>query len=484
MEMKSFLVKERGQALILIALAAIGLVAIVALAVDGTAKYSDRRHAQNAADASALASALFKANGAAADMDDDCRTDSGWTNTTFCVNLIDIAWDRATENGYQGLLPNSVDVYSPPTSGPYAGNTAYVQVIITSYINTYFARIIGIAQTRNIVEAVALTGRGHLLAGGNMIIAYDPHPSCNSGNGLGGGSFDNAGSGEIILDGGGILVNSQEACGYVAPNCGDLTMLNGGTINTVLSAANDNIDQHGCVAAPEGYDRDRTVIPDGVYWPDAPPECGITPAAPNHLSDVYVGSKLTGEWLIHPGYYEEFPPSSLVGNKQIIYMQSGVYCIDPGGPSHDSELSWSPVDFVSLYGSIDPLENKYAGYNPDGVTLYIKSGGGFSINANNATYLDATNDPDSDYQGYLIILEGTHPSIESCSITGGANIDINGMIYAPYCSITVNGGSQSIATINAQLIGWDIKLDGNNIIKFKYDPSNQIKIKRKVGLMR
>ena len=38
--------------------AAIGLFAIAGLAIDGTAKYSDRRHAQNAADAAALAGAL------------------------------------------------------------------------------------------------------------------------------------------------------------------------------------------------------------------------------------------------------------------------------------------------------------------------------------------------------------------------------------------------------------------------------------------
>ena len=53
--------KERGQALILIALAAIGLVGIAGLAIDGSAKFSDRRHAQNAADSAALAGALAKA---------------------------------------------------------------------------------------------------------------------------------------------------------------------------------------------------------------------------------------------------------------------------------------------------------------------------------------------------------------------------------------------------------------------------------------
>src|SRR5512138_3253799 len=54
---------ERGQALILITLAAIGLFAFAALAIDGSKVYSQKRHAQNAADTSVLAAALAKARG-------------------------------------------------------------------------------------------------------------------------------------------------------------------------------------------------------------------------------------------------------------------------------------------------------------------------------------------------------------------------------------------------------------------------------------
>ena len=48
----------RGQALVLIALAAVGLFAFAALAIDGSRVFSDRRHSQNASDTSALAAAL------------------------------------------------------------------------------------------------------------------------------------------------------------------------------------------------------------------------------------------------------------------------------------------------------------------------------------------------------------------------------------------------------------------------------------------
>lgn len=467
---------ERGQALIIFALAAIGIFGIVGLAIDGSAKFSDRRHAQNAADTAALAAALAKANALDAGLSNspaECPPTSGLPSDV-CAAVITAALNLANENGYDNSSSKQVDVYSPPISGYYTGNASYVQVIIDSDVNTTFSRVVGIDQTHNLVEAVALTKEGGALGNGAMIISYNPDPNCSSGVGSGGGSVDVSGSSTITLDGGGIFLNSDETCGYSAPNCPNM-IINGGGINTV---GGDNIDQ-ACQTAPEYYNQDPVVIPDDIYWPDVPPECSI-PATADYLGVDPSDNK--GEWLIHPGYYEQFPQASLVANKQHIYMASGVYCIDPGGTSKDFDLSWSPVDFVSLNGSTDPSQNKYHAYNPDGVTLYIKNGGGFSINANNPTYLDGSTS--GDLQGYLIVLEGTHTDHPTCSISGGADVDINGLIFAPYCNITINGGSGTSAEINAQLIVWDINITGGADINFNYDPSNQVIIKDKIGLMK
>jgi hypothetical protein len=116
---------QRGQALILIALAAIGLFGIAGLAIDGSAKFSDRRHAQNAADSAALAGALAMA-----------RSDPQWELE---------ALNRALENGYDdNHLSNEVEVYNPPITGIYADCSDvhfdcndYVEVLITSHVNTY-----------------------------------------------------------------------------------------------------------------------------------------------------------------------------------------------------------------------------------------------------------------------------------------------------------------------------------------------------------
>ncbi len=58
--MKFHSVSERGQVLVIIAIAIIGLVGITGLAIDGSIILADRRHAQNAADTSSLAGAMAK----------------------------------------------------------------------------------------------------------------------------------------------------------------------------------------------------------------------------------------------------------------------------------------------------------------------------------------------------------------------------------------------------------------------------------------
>ena len=54
---------EKGQILIVIALAVVVLFGFAALSIDGSRAFSDRRNAQNAADAAAFAAALAKVRG-------------------------------------------------------------------------------------------------------------------------------------------------------------------------------------------------------------------------------------------------------------------------------------------------------------------------------------------------------------------------------------------------------------------------------------
>src|SRR5688572_33079965 len=122
---------ERGQALIIFALAAIGIFGIVGLAIDGSAKFSDRRHAQNAAYSGALAAALAKANALDAGLSNspaECPPTSGLPSAV-CAAVFTSSLNLANENGYHNSSSKQVDVYSPPITGYYIVHPTYLTVI-------------------------------------------------------------------------------------------------------------------------------------------------------------------------------------------------------------------------------------------------------------------------------------------------------------------------------------------------------------------
>ena len=439
--MKPKSLKQGGQALVLIALAAIGLFAITGLAIDGGAKFSDRRHAQNAADTAALAGALSYGKG-----------NSGWK-----LDALNIA----SSNGYNDdLVSNNVEVYlcteAGSSCGAYAGSSQYVQVIITSTINTSFSRVIGINQIQNTVQAVALTRQAGPLFEGASIVSLDPSPNCSGGAGSGGGSVDVGGNGSIYLDGGGIFVNSSASCGYSQTSCSaSLVATNGANITSAGSAINDACGS----GVPQDTTGEQVAVPHEVYMPDRPSECSLVAPVPTLLGVDAAGVQ---NWMIHPGYYTDFPQAGWIASNKNIFLEPGVYCVG-------ADLRWSGSTFKSLDGS-------------SGVTIYLTSGHDFAFNINSPIVLNPSGS--GEYAGYLIIVDGNQSSIHDCTINGGSYLDMNGTIFAPYCDLTVNGDNSTNSEFNAQLIGWDVKLNGNNTITFTYDPSYNAQNKRRVGLMK
>src|SRR6185369_1374768 len=209
-----FRTTEKGQALIFIALIAVGLFAFAGLAIDGSRTFSDQRHAQNAADTSALAAALAKIRG------------SDWNNTVTTARA------RATSNGYNNNgTSNIVEVYlcndanATCTALPAGAQSAdYIQVKITSHVNTYFERIIGRNEVINQVNAVAHAVPGYRTStfGGNAIVALNKD-ACPA--------FDYGGGATTTVTGSGIFVNSRCDSTYGGSN----QALNSSSNNTTLT---------------------------------------------------------------------------------------------------------------------------------------------------------------------------------------------------------------------------------------------------------
>jgi len=447
--MKSKSYSERGQALIIITFAIIGLVGITGLAIDGGMAFSDRRHAQNAADTAALAGALAKIN-----------AQETMTELEARVPMRVDALDRAEDNGYtHNLVTSTVEVYTCDEVGlgatcaaPYAGDSDYVQVIITSHVDTFFARVIGIPQVHNRVQAIALADDDDSgpLFNGESIIALSPE--CQSPD-----NFIVEGTADITVSGGGLFINTEDpACGFKCDTnagsiTGDITTAGGELLDGMSTNCAENLT--GTLDEGGGDPIEFEVYFEKLGLKVPPPECDSPvgtytnqPAGYNP-GFTYPGYPTEPVTVLHPGYYLKFPPDKeqpLGKLNDRIILEPGTYCVG-------EVLRWNQPTFY-LIG--------------EDVTLYIRAGYSFDFNGG-VIDIDA---PDSGpLAGYLIIVEPDYSGgPEACKIDGNSANVFTGTILAPYCNVTINGGSTPTG-FNSQIIGYTIKISGSSTINFTYD---------------
>lgn len=180
---------EKGQALILIAFGVAVVLGLTALAIDGGNAFADRRHAQNAADNAALSAAFAKVGG------------GDWEGA---------ALERAADNTYDNNGDsNVVTVHSPPIDGPHACPAQYcndyIQVIIESRVDTWFARIVGVDFVNNRVQAVARAKPWREYFYGDAVVSLSPGDGKTNTH-----EFIYGGSADVLIVGSGIFVNADD----------------------------------------------------------------------------------------------------------------------------------------------------------------------------------------------------------------------------------------------------------------------------------
>jgi hypothetical protein len=386
---------ERGQALIVIALAAVALVGMVGLVVDGGRGFLDRRKAQNAVDAAALASAYARIKG-----DQD---------------MVSAALASAAENGYNNDgVSNTVVLYSPPKDGPHTGDIEYIQIIITSHLDTYFARVIGRQQITNTVEATARTKSAEIrpLLNGQAVISLAPASNCF--NRL---SFWVHGEATLDVTGGGVFVNSNnKTCALVQQGSGSIRLSEGYSIDVVGNAS---------------IQKTRLLTPDvtvGAAPISYPPPFFMPKVGCNKEAEVSADgtSMSSGSWG------DEFPPPG------VTHLDGGVYCLDHG---------------MNITGNLE-------GHN---VIFKVQDGEvRFSHTAD--ILLDAPNAGDN--AGLLLYLPMDNNS--KVVLNGGAGSVIKGTILAPASPILIKG-MESTRGFHSQIIGYTIEADGNSNVVIVYN---------------
>lgn len=135
---------DHGQILILTALSMVALLGIAALAIDASFMYDKRNKLHAAADAAAKSAAI----------------EVHRNSTVSQTELEAFADQQIVAHGFlstRGGGTATVVVNRPPASGPFAGNTNYVEVIASEPTATFFGVVLGLTSMTPGARAVAGT---------------------------------------------------------------------------------------------------------------------------------------------------------------------------------------------------------------------------------------------------------------------------------------------------------------------------------------
>jgi len=414
--MKQISRTERGQALILIVFAIIGLIGMVALTVDGGNAYSDRRHAQNAADTAVMAGARAVVR------------QEAWKDAALALANVN-GYDDADNSYTSSAALSNVEIYrcdeadpAPPDAtvdcGVYDGNSNYIQVKITSEVETYFGPVIGIQSVTNKVQAIAqvIPGGPTTIFSGNAVVGLSPN-DCQA--------VRYQGTADTILLDGGIFVNSD--CDVSAffnnSSSAQLTapsLCAVGGITYEPGALNVPSITEGC--EPVGFPPADFPMPN-VACPDDAVVFGNNMSAGN-----YTGT---------------FPPAGVTN------LQSGTYCV-----YGNFQLGATDV----LYGS----EVLIAVFDGD-----VAWAGGAE------PHLSPPQTDCGDLCGLLVYVPLGDPIDYSHTvrINGNSDSELTGTFLAPSSECTVNG-TGDLQAINGQVICYTVDLSGTSDITIQYNDLN------------
>ena len=429
---------EKGQALILIVLAIFGLVGLTGLTIDGGNVYSDRRHAQNAADAAVMAAALTKVRG------------GDWQTAGMA---------RAADNNYNNNgTTNTVQVVSPPISGTYQGNPDYIQVLIVSRVDTYFAGVVGINQMTNRVQAVSKTKLSDIgpLFDGEAMVSLSPDDSP---------AFETCGNTDLTVENSGIFVNSSSNCAMTVGGNSDLS------VDTAYSVVNSNpycSNGNPDVAGPYVGGAEQVDYPPVINLAAPSIECTEAGSYDDDTNTFYPGIFNSihipnGDHTFAPGNYCINGDVSINGNVTANYvsfrLNSGDFDIR-GDFTADNMVVYSTGDSDGMHF------NANATIIATNTTFYMESGDVQWNGGAEVTMTAPTSGPNANMLIYLPFENNA-----DLTINGNADSMLQGTILAVSSHVQVMGNSGT-NSINSQIIGYTVESCGNGELTIDFNPDD------------
>ena len=481
---------EKGQALILIVFAVIGLIAITGLAVDGSQTYINRQGAQNAATTAALTGALDLANSNTSGVVNDAKGSASangfpaGTNTTITVNS-----GGGFTTGCNGTTPS------------FSNASQYVQVIIQTNVPTTFSSIVGVKQTHNCVDAIARgqTGSTGSMFNGAAIVATDNASGCNQTmlfNGsanvstTGGSIFDNCNGNNAVLLNGGVTLSMTGS----GQDVGGILNNGGNTITPGITT--------GAVGFPMPASAWNS-IPAIPSTPTCSGNGGATfnPTTGGSISGTSVTLN-SGTATLTPGNF-----SGITVGGGTVTFGAGTYCLTGAinqnggtmtGPSGQVNLvmgsnsvsqntgtdTFNDLEMFLTSGSwtmngtttLNATKLRYYSTGSSSMTVngsdtltssdsffYLTSG---TVTWNGSSTITLAAPPTGDpYAGLVLYMPWSNTS--NSTLNGGSNVSITGTILAPHSNITANGAS-NFKSLNSQIVGYTFIFNGGGTFKVNF----------------
>jgi Flp pilus assembly protein TadG len=419
---------EKGQALILITLAAIGLFAFAALAIDGSRAFSNKRHAQNAADTSALAGALAYAREGKVD------------------NIETVALARAKSNGYENISGDTSTVVTvtvtdvPEEECPGDATGKDITVTIESQTNTTFSKVI---KRDKIESGATATSRA---CGYKLVPLFDGHavvglnntryPNCAL-------AFDTGNSSSVTwrVEGSGIFSNS---CAFSKED-DTVTFDPGLCVSTV-----GGVDPHSewnCTPKPavEPYDWDDYVL---AHMPPDP--CDGT-----------------------PGDIGKAPPP--MGST----FKDGVYCISNLDAYTQQNIT---LDNATLYVTDDEFSLRYSGNAGEGGLFGTPTRAGSYPGSEDYDNYYMIVEPVEDPSDFCEKLSDNHAQVLEWK--GNGEGSFYGTVFAPSACLDLRGNADGEA-LHSQIIGWIVGSNGtaDMYVNYKAEENHRIPYHPNISLL-
>src|ERR1700683_3764719 len=365
---------EVGQVMVLICLAIIAIMGLIGVVVDVGFLQQQRNRMQTAADSAALAGAQEVSYG----------------------DMVAAGIADATSNGFtNGQNSVTVAINSPPTLGPNAGKSGFVESIVATSEPTYFLQVLGYKNISVSARAVAAVNSSP-----NCVYVMDP-----------------SASGALSITGN---ITIQTGCGFLVDSSSSSGLLANGNIAMTAST----------IGLTGGYSSTGNVS----FTPT--PKTGIA-AAVDPLS--YVQAPAVGS-CAHTSYTLSGNTGSASSPKK---LTPGVYC---GGitVSGNSWLTFNTGTFILAGGGLQIVGNSVM--TGTGVTFYNTTGtGGYrgiSITGNSTMNFSAPTT--GTLAGILFFQDRTVASSGAASsIIGNSSSTFDGAFYFPTTALTYSGNSST-----------------------------------------